>query len=62
VAAAAAEQSRPEMAAEPFDQSTRVVPTMPEPELLAEPDTLAYSTGDADTDESIRDLTGGEST
>jgi nucleoid DNA-binding protein len=60
IAAVAAEQSRPEMVAEPFDESTRVVPTMPEPELLAEPDTLAYSTGDADTDESIRDLTSGD--
>jgi hypothetical protein len=58
--AVAAEQSRPEMVAEPFDESSRVVATMPEPELQEEPDTLAYSTGEADTDESIGDLTGGE--
>jgi hypothetical protein len=57
-AAAAAEQARPELVAEPWDESTRVVASMPEPELLAEPDTLAYSSGEADTDESIGDLTG----
>ena len=34
----------------------RVLPTMPEPELQVEPDTLAYSSGEADTDETIGDL------
>jgi hypothetical protein len=58
LAAVAAEQSRPEMVAEPFDESTRVVPSMPEPELLAAPDTLAYSSGDADPDETIGERTG----
>lgn len=57
LAAVAAEQSRPEMVAEPFDESTRVVPTMPEPELLAAPDTLAYSSGDANPDETIGERT-----
>jgi nucleoid DNA-binding protein len=58
LAAVAAEQSRPEMVAEPFDESTRVVPSMPEPELLEAPDTLAYSSGDADPDETIGERTG----
>jgi nucleoid DNA-binding protein len=57
LAAVAAEQARPEMVAEPFDQSTRIVPTMPEPELLEAPDTLAYSSGDADPDETIGERT-----
>jgi nucleoid DNA-binding protein len=54
VAAAAAELSRPPQPQEPID--LRIVPTMPEPELIAEPAALAYSSGDADTDESIGDL------
>jgi nucleoid DNA-binding protein len=58
LAAVAAEQARPELVAEPFDESTRVVSTMPEPELLEEPDTLAYSSGDADPDETIGERTG----
>jgi nucleoid DNA-binding protein len=58
LAAVAAEQARPEQVAEPYDESTRVVSTMPEPELLQEPDTLAYSSGDADPDETIGERTG----
>src|SRR5205823_3765 len=55
MAAAEAEQERPLQPDEPID--LRVLPTMPEPELQAEPATLAYSSGDADTDETIGDLT-----
>jgi hypothetical protein len=58
IAAAAAEQARPELVPEPYDESTRIVSTMPEPEMLAEPDTLAYSSGDADPDETIGERTG----
>jgi hypothetical protein len=58
LAAVAAEQSRPELPPQAIGISPRVVSTMPEPELQAEPDTLAYSSGEADTDESIGDLTG----
>ena len=58
LAAVAAEQARPQMTSDPYDQSTRVVATMPEPELLAEPDTLAYTSGDADPDETIGERTG----
>jgi nucleoid DNA-binding protein len=58
IAAAAAEQARPELVPEPYDESSRVVSTMPEPELVAEPATLAYSSGDADPDETIGERTG----
>lgn len=58
LAAVAAELARPEPVAEPFDQSTRIVSTLPEPELVEEPDTLAYSSGDADPDETIGERTG----
>jgi nucleoid DNA-binding protein len=61
LAAVAAEQSRPEPAADPIGESPRVISTMPEPELQAAPDTLAYSSGEADTDESIGELTGSRS-
>jgi nucleoid DNA-binding protein len=54
VAAAAAELRRPQLPEEPVD--LRILPTMPEPELQAEPAALAYSSGDADTDETIGDL------
>jgi hypothetical protein len=54
IAAAEAELRRPAQPEQPID--LRIVPTMPEPELLAEPATLAYSSGDADTDETIGDL------
>jgi hypothetical protein len=55
VAAAAAEQGRPHQPEVVVD--LRVLPTMAEPELLAKPATLAYSSGEADTDETIADLT-----
>lgn len=58
IAAAAAEQGRPVQPEEPTE--ARLLPTMPEPELLAEPSTLVYSSGDADTDESIGDLLAGQ--
>ena len=58
LAAVAAEQARPVGVDEPVD--LRVLPTMAEPELLAEPDTLVYTSGDADTDETIGDLTAGQ--
>jgi Bacterial DNA-binding protein len=57
IAAVAAEQGRPVQPEEPVD--VRLVATMPEPELPAEPATLAYSSGEADTDESIADLVAG---
>ncbi len=57
LAAVAAEASRPEMVADPIGETSRVIASMPEPELIAAPDTLAYSSGSADTDETIGELT-----
>jgi len=55
LAAVAAEQSRPVQPA--VDTDGPLVRGMPEPELVTEPDTLAYSSGDATTDETIGELT-----
>jgi hypothetical protein len=54
VAAAQAEQDRPAVETEPVG---RLLAAQPEPALEIEPDTVAYSSGDADTDETIGDLT-----
>jgi hypothetical protein len=58
LAAVAAEQSRPLVASEP-DLSERLVATQPEPELVGQPDSVVYSSGGADTVETIGELTGG---
>lgn len=58
IAAVAAEESRPAVDVE-TDETERLLPTQPEPEIAAEPDTVVYSSGDADTVETIGELTQG---
>lgn len=58
LAAVAAEQSRPAVVVEDVP-TERVVATQPEPPLVEQPDTVVYSSGDADTTETIGELTQG---